>query len=65
MQTETQENIPDLRVVLEHLEILFSSSVGLGLSNVLEAKIRNKDSTKIEPKKIKILNNLNFQPVII
>jgi len=38
----------------------FSSSVGLGLSNVLEAKIRDKDSTKIEPKKIKILNNLNF-----
>ena len=38
----------------------FSSSIGLGLSNVLEAKVRDKDSTKIEPKKIKLLNNLNF-----
>jgi len=38
----------------------FSSSVGLGLSNVIEAKIREKDSAKTEPKKIKILNNLNF-----
>lgn len=38
----------------------FSSSVGLGLSNILEAKVKSKDSTKLEPKKIKIFNNLNF-----
>ena len=38
----------------------FSSSIGFGLSNVLEAKIKDKDSMKLEPKKIKLLNNLNF-----
>ena len=38
----------------------FSSSVGLGLSNVLEAKVRDRDSSVVEPKKIKLLNNLNF-----
>lgn len=38
----------------------YSSSVGLSLGNNLEAKIRAKDSTKTEPEKIFILNNLNF-----
>ena len=38
----------------------FSSSIGISINNVLEAKIRDKDSTAIEPKKIKLLNNLNF-----
>ena len=38
----------------------FSSSIGISVNNVLEAKIRDKDSTAIEPKKIKLLNNLNF-----
>ncbi len=38
----------------------FSSSVGFSVNNVLEAKIKNKDSTATEPKKIKLLNNLNF-----
>ena len=38
----------------------FSSSIGFSLSNVLEAKIKDKDSMKLEPKKIKLLNNLNF-----
>ena len=38
----------------------FSSSVGLGLSNVLEAKVKDRDSSAIEPKKIKLLNNLNL-----
>lgn len=38
----------------------FSSSIGLSVSNNFEAKIRDKDSTKLEPKKIKLLNNLNF-----
>jgi len=38
----------------------FSSSVGLSLSNNLEAKVRPKDSTATEPKKIFLLNSLNF-----
>ncbi|WP_052158216.1 putative LPS assembly protein LptD [Lacinutrix jangbogonensis] len=38
----------------------YSSSIGLSLSNNIEAKVRDKDSTKTEPKKIILLNNLNF-----
>ncbi|GAA4281811.1 putative LPS assembly protein LptD [Gaetbulibacter aestuarii] len=38
----------------------FSSNIGLSLSNNIEAKVRDKDSTATEPKKIKLLNNLNF-----
>ena len=38
----------------------FSSSMGFTLGNNLEAKVRDKDSTKTEPKKIILLNNLNF-----
>ena len=38
----------------------YSSSIGLALSNNIEAKVRDKDSTKTEPKKIILLNNLNF-----
>ncbi|AXO79009.1 LPS-assembly protein LptD [Olleya aquimaris] len=38
----------------------FSSSVGIAVSNNFEAKIKDSDSTKLEPKKIKLLNNLNF-----
>jgi len=38
----------------------FSSSIGLSLSNNVEAKVRAKDSTAIEPKKIFLLNSLNF-----
>jgi lipopolysaccharide assembly outer membrane protein LptD (OstA) len=38
----------------------FSSSMGIALSNNLEAKVRDKDSTATEPKKITLLNNLNF-----
>ena len=38
----------------------FSSSIGLSLSNNLEAKVRDKDSTATEPKKIFLLNSLNF-----
>ena len=37
-----------------------SSSIGITIRNNLEAKIKDKDSTKTELKKIKILNNLNF-----
>lgn len=38
----------------------FSSSMGLSLSNNIEAKVRDKDSTATEPKKVILLNNLNF-----
>ncbi|WP_452225945.1 putative LPS assembly protein LptD [Lacinutrix cladophorae] len=38
----------------------FSSSLGLNLSNNFEAKVRDKDSTATEAKKIILLNNLNF-----
>jgi lipopolysaccharide assembly outer membrane protein LptD (OstA) len=37
-----------------------SSSIGLSLSNNFEAKVRDKDSTATEPKKIILLNSLNF-----
>jgi len=38
----------------------FSSNIGLSLSNTFEAKIRDRDTTATEPKKLIILNNLNF-----
>lgn len=38
----------------------FSSSMGISLSNNLEAKVRDKDSTATEAKKVVLLNNLNF-----
>lgn len=38
----------------------FSSSMGITLGNNFEAKVRDRDSTKTEPKKIVLLNNLNF-----
>lgn len=38
----------------------FSSSMGISLANNFEAKVRDKDSTATEPKKIKLLNSLNF-----
>lgn len=37
-----------------------SSSVGFSLSNTFEAKVRDKDSTRTEPKKVMLLNNLNL-----
>ena len=38
----------------------YSSSIGMSLSNNIEAKVRDRDSTATEPKKIKLLDNLNF-----
>lgn len=38
----------------------FSNSIGMSLSNTFEAKVRDKDESKTEPKKITLLNNLNF-----
>jgi lipopolysaccharide assembly outer membrane protein LptD (OstA) len=38
----------------------YSNNIGFNLSNTFEAKVRDKDSTKTEPKKIMLLNNLNL-----
>jgi len=38
----------------------FSSSIGLSLSNTFEAKVRDRDSTATEPKKITLLNNFSL-----
>ena len=38
----------------------FSSSIGMSVSNNFEAKVRDRDSSATEPKKIILLNNLNF-----
>lgn len=38
----------------------YSSNVGISVGNNIEAKIRSKDSTKTEPEKVFLLNNLNF-----
>ncbi len=38
----------------------FSSSIGIAIRNVVEAKVRDKDTTATGPKKINLLNNLNF-----
>ncbi len=39
---------------------VYSSNVGISLSNTLEAKVRDKDTTAVVPKKVVLLNNLNF-----
>ena len=38
----------------------YSSNIGMSLSNTFEAKVRDRDTTALEPKKIVLLNNLNF-----
>ena len=38
----------------------FSSNIGIGISNTLEAKVRDPDTTAQKPKKRILLNNLNF-----
>ena len=38
----------------------YSSAIGFNVGNNFEAKIRDKDSTATEPKKIILINNLNF-----
>lgn len=37
-----------------------SNILGFNLSNTFEAKVTDKDSTKTEPRKVMLLNNLNF-----
>jgi lipopolysaccharide assembly outer membrane protein LptD (OstA) len=38
----------------------YSNNIGFDLSNTFEAKVTDSDSTKVEPKKIMLLNNLNL-----
>lgn len=38
----------------------YSNNVGISLNNTFEAKVTSKDSTSTEPKKVMLLNNLNF-----
>ncbi|WP_306350205.1 putative LPS assembly protein LptD [Flavobacterium sp. '19STA2R22 D10 B1'] len=38
----------------------YSNNIGFSLSNTFEAKVRSKDSTATEPKKVMLLNNLNI-----
>lgn len=38
----------------------FSSNIGFGVSNTLEAKIKNRDSTAVDLKRISLINNLNL-----
>ncbi|TYP71553.1 putative LPS assembly protein LptD [Aquimarina intermedia] len=38
----------------------FSSNIGFSLSNNLEAKVRSRDTTATEPKKVNLLNNLTL-----
>ena len=38
----------------------YSNNLGFSISNTFEAKVKDRDSTKTEPKKIMLLNNLNF-----
>jgi lipopolysaccharide assembly outer membrane protein LptD (OstA) len=40
--------------------INYSNNIGFNINNTFEAKVRDKDSTKTEPKKIMLLNNLNL-----
>lgn len=37
-----------------------SNTLGINISNTFEAKVRDADSTKTEPKKVMLLNNLNL-----
>jgi lipopolysaccharide assembly outer membrane protein LptD (OstA) len=39
----------------------YSRTMDFLLKNTFEAKVRDKDSTKVEPKKIMLLNNLTFK----
>jgi len=39
---------------------IYSSNIGMSLSNTFEAKVRDRDTTALEPKKVTLLNNLNF-----
>ena len=39
---------------------VYSSNIGMSLSNTFEAKVRDRDTMAVEPKKIILLNNFNL-----
>lgn len=39
----------------------YANTMGISINNTFEAKVRNNDEKATEPKKIMLLNNLNFQ----
>jgi hypothetical protein len=40
--------------------LLYANNVGFSLSNTFEAKVRDRDTTKVEPRKVMLLNNFNL-----
>ncbi len=38
----------------------YSNNIGFSLSNTFEAKVTDRDTTKVEPRKVMLLNNLNL-----
>ena len=56
-----QQNTPALRThFLVHPTRSYSNSVGITINNSFEAKVRDRDTTATEPKKITLLDNLNI-----
>jgi hypothetical protein len=47
----TQSNIQDLKTEFSEHRRSNSNTLGFDLSNTFEAKVTDKDSTKVEPKK--------------
>ena len=61
MLTEIQQSIRDLREdYMETPGRNYSSSIGLNIQNTLEAKLKPKDSTQTELRKINIFKNLSI-----
>ena len=61
MLKEIQQNIQGFRVgYMERLEKVIQVVLGLSIQNTLEAKVKPKDSTETELRKINIIKNLNI-----
>ena len=61
MLMEIQLNIQDFKVVFIGAPGKnYSSSIGLSIQNTLEAKVKPKDSTQTELRKVNIFKNLNI-----
>lgn len=67
-QIQTADDIPGEIVEYSRFENtlygppskIYSSNIGMSVSNTFEAKVRDRDTTAMEPKKVVLLNNLNF-----
>ena len=61
MLMEIQQNIQDFKVdYMEFLEKIIQVVLGLSIQNTIEAKVKPKDSTETELRKINIFKNLNI-----